>query len=118
MATDLMVDWVKIVWERRFGALRNTPCMLVAESFHGHMSEELTVQLERKNCCLVVIPFGMISQLQSINDSVNKSFKHYLRNHYEARLLSENFHYHKLARSRGHLLQNVQNGSRPLGRRS
>jgi hypothetical protein len=61
MSVDLMEDWVKNVWERRCGALLNPQNMLVPDAFHGHVSEELTVKLERKYSDLVVIPGGMTS---------------------------------------------------------
>jgi hypothetical protein len=59
--THFMVEWVKIVWERRFGTLLNPLNMSVVESFRAHVSEEVIFQLERKNCYLVVITFGIIS---------------------------------------------------------
>jgi hypothetical protein len=90
MTTDLMDDGVKNVWERSHGSLRNLPNMLVLESFLGHLSEELKAELERRNCNVVVIPCCITSQLQSINVSVNKQFKDYLKKEYEAWLLSEN----------------------------
>jgi hypothetical protein len=83
MTVDLMEDWVKNVWERRPGALRNPPSMLVLNAFRGHLSEELKVKLQRKNCDLVVIPCGM-SQLQPLDVSVNKPIKDYLRKEYKA----------------------------------
>jgi hypothetical protein len=64
--------------------------MLDLDAFRGHLSEELKVKLERKNCDFVVIPGGMTSQLQALDVSVNKPFKDYLRREYEAWLLSEN----------------------------
>jgi hypothetical protein len=58
--------------------------MLVLDAFRGHLSEELKVTLERKNCDLVVIPGGMNSQLQPLDVSVNKPFKDYLRKECES----------------------------------
>jgi hypothetical protein len=60
-------DWVRNVWERHPGALRNPPSLLVLDTFRGHLSEELKVKLERKNCDLVVILGGMTSQLQTLD---------------------------------------------------
>jgi hypothetical protein len=90
MAVDLMEDWVKNVWERRSGAPRNPPSMLVLDVFRGHLYEEMKVELERKNCNLVVILGGITSQLQPLDVSVNKPFKDHLRKEYKAWLLSEN----------------------------
>jgi hypothetical protein len=48
-----MEDWVKNIWERCPGALHNPPSMLVLDAFHRHLSEELKVKLERRNCGLL-----------------------------------------------------------------
>jgi hypothetical protein len=48
MTVDMMEDWVKNVWERRPGALRKPPSMLVLDAFRGHLSEELKVKLEEE----------------------------------------------------------------------
>jgi hypothetical protein len=45
MKVDLMEYWVKIVWERRPGALSNPPSMLVLDVFRGHLSDELKFKL-------------------------------------------------------------------------
>jgi hypothetical protein len=39
MTVDLMEDWMKSVWERRPGALRNT-LKTSDDAFHGNLSEE------------------------------------------------------------------------------
>jgi hypothetical protein len=44
--------------------------MLVLDTFHGHLSEELAVKLERQNCDLIVIPEDMTSQIQPPDVSV------------------------------------------------
>jgi hypothetical protein len=49
--------------------------MLVLDAFHGHLSEEIKVKLERKDWDLVVIPSGMMSQLQPLHVSINKPSK-------------------------------------------
>jgi hypothetical protein len=64
--------------------------MLILDAFRGHLSDELKVELERKNFNLVVVLGGMTSQLQPLDVSVNKPFKDYLRKEYEAWLLSKN----------------------------
>jgi hypothetical protein len=90
MTAYFMEHWVKNVWKRCPGALCNWPSMLILDAFHGHLSEELRGILERKNCDLVVTLGGMTSQLQPLNDLINKPFKDYLRKEYKVRLLSEN----------------------------
>jgi hypothetical protein len=37
----------------------HSPSMLVLDAFCEHLSEEVKVTIERKNCDLVVIPGGM-----------------------------------------------------------
>jgi hypothetical protein len=74
MTADLMENWVKKVWERHPGGLRNPPSMLVLDVFHRHLPEQLKVKWERKKCDLVVFPDGMTSQIQPLGVSVNKSF--------------------------------------------
>jgi hypothetical protein len=68
------------------------------------LSEELKVRCEWKNCDIVVIPGGIMSERQPPDVSINKLPKDYSRKEYEAWLLSENLP--KLA------------GSQLLGRRS
>jgi hypothetical protein len=64
--------------------------MLVLDAFRGHLSEELEVNLKRKNCGLVASPVGVTRRLQPLDVSVNKPFKGHLRKQYEAWLLYEN----------------------------
>jgi hypothetical protein len=47
--------------------------MLVVEVFCGHLSEELKVKFERKNCDLVGISGDMSSQLEALDVLVNKT---------------------------------------------
>jgi hypothetical protein len=49
--------------------------MLVLDAFHGHLSEEITVKLYRKNCDLVVILGGMTSQITSFRVLFNTAVK-------------------------------------------
>jgi hypothetical protein len=66
--------------------------MIIIDTFHWHLSEELKVKLERKNCVLVMIPDGMTSQLHRLGVSVNKPFKAYLRKEYEAWFIQKTFY--------------------------
>jgi hypothetical protein len=81
---NFMADWTKNIWHRRLRALFNL------DTFLGQLFEELKVKLERKKCDLVVIPCGVISQLQPRSVSVNVQFQDCLINGYEAWLLFEN----------------------------
>jgi hypothetical protein len=74
MADDFMEYWLINVWKRRPGALRRPPNILVLVACHGHLSEEVKVKLELKNCVLVVVLDCMTSQFQLLDVSVNEAF--------------------------------------------
>ena len=59
-----MVDWLKVVWARRPGGLRQRRNMLVLDAFRGHVTDEVKNQVKELNGDLVIIPGGMTSQLQ------------------------------------------------------
>uniref|UniRef100_A0A8C9ZJZ3 Pogo transposable element derived with KRAB domain n=1 Tax=Sander lucioperca TaxID=283035 RepID=A0A8C9ZJZ3_SANLU len=88
MDTDLVVDWLKVVWGRRRGALHKKRNMLVLDASRGHLMEPVKTQLRKMNGDLVIIPGGMTSQLQVLDVVVNKSFKDNLRKRYTEWLLS------------------------------
>uniref|UniRef100_A0A8D0DA03 HTH CENPB-type domain-containing protein n=1 Tax=Sander lucioperca TaxID=283035 RepID=A0A8D0DA03_SANLU len=88
MDTDLVVDWLKVVWGRRCGALHKKRNMLVLDAFRGHLMEPVKTQLRKMNGDLVIIPGGMTSQLQVLDVVVNKSFKDNLCKRYTEWLLS------------------------------
>ena len=79
METELVVDWLKVVWGRRPGGLRKKRNMLVLDAFRGHLTEPVKKQLRDMNGDLVIIPGGMTSQLQVLDVVVNKPFKDNLR---------------------------------------
>uniref|UniRef100_A0A672HMK3 HTH CENPB-type domain-containing protein n=1 Tax=Salarias fasciatus TaxID=181472 RepID=A0A672HMK3_SALFA len=74
METELVVDWLKVVWGRRRGGLRKTRNMLVLDAFRGRLTEPVKKQLHSMNRDLVIIPGGMTSQLQVLDVVVNKPF--------------------------------------------
>lgn len=87
MTAELMSDWIRVVWQRRPGAMLGGPSgtrsMLVLDAFRGHLTPEVKTRLQNSNCDLVVIPGGMTPVLQPLDVSVNKPFKAYLRQQYE-----------------------------------
>ena len=95
MDTDLVVDWLKVVWGRRRGALHKKRNMLVLDAFRRHSTEPVKTQLRKMNGDLVIVPGGMTSQLQVLDVVVNKPFKDNLRKWYNEWLLSGN-HSHQL----------------------
>ncbi|KAM3597912.1 uncharacterized protein V6R79_011098 [Siganus canaliculatus] len=85
MGTELVVDWLKVVWGRRRGGLRKTRNM---DAFHGNLTEPVKKRLRSMNGDIVIIPGGMTSQLQVLDVVVNKPFKDNLRKRYTEWLLS------------------------------
>jgi hypothetical protein len=90
MTSDLMKDWLLVVWNRRPGALLRKRGMLVLDAFKGHLTPDVkaTITGGSINTDLVVIPRGMISQLQVLDVVVNKLFKDHLKQLYSEWLLS------------------------------
>jgi hypothetical protein len=91
MTEELMVEWLKEVWQRRPGALLKKTGMLVLDSFKGHLTEKVkTVASNPLDTDLVIMPGGMTSQLQVLDAVVNKPLKDRLRHLYGEWLLSGN----------------------------
>jgi hypothetical protein len=90
---DLVRDWVKVMWQRRPGALLNIPSLLVLDSFKGHLTEEVKKVIRAGNSDMVVIPGGMTSLLQPLDVSVNKPFKDRLKATYTEWMLKEEKEY-------------------------
>jgi hypothetical protein len=60
------------------------------DAFRGHLSNRIRHKLRSKNADLVIIPSGMTNQLQSLDVSINKLFKHLVRKRYDAWLNKDN----------------------------
>lgn len=88
MDGPLVVDWLKVVWNRRPGALLRQRAMLVLDAFRGHLTEQVKTNVRDNNTDLVIIPGGMTSQLQVLDVVVNKPFKDKLRGCYTEWLLA------------------------------
>ncbi|TWW54824.1 Pogo transposable element with KRAB domain [Takifugu flavidus] len=56
METELVVDWLKVVWGRRRGGLRKKRNMLILDAFCGHLSDPVKKQVKAMNGDLVIIP--------------------------------------------------------------
>jgi hypothetical protein len=93
MTSDLMKDWLLVVWNRRPGALLRKWGMLVLDAFKGHLTPEVkaTITGGSINTDLVVIPGGMTSQLQVLDVVVKKLFKDHLKQLYSECLLSADY---------------------------
>uniref|UniRef100_A0A8C4STC8 HTH CENPB-type domain-containing protein n=1 Tax=Erpetoichthys calabaricus TaxID=27687 RepID=A0A8C4STC8_ERPCA len=80
MDNDLVIDWLKCVWQRRLGSLLKMPNMLVMDSFRGHLTEGVKKRLKDGKTDQVIIPGGMTSLLQPLDVCINWPFKaHVLR---------------------------------------
>jgi hypothetical protein len=79
MTSDLMKNWLLVVWDRKPGALLRKRVMLVLDAFKGHLIPEVkaTITGSSINTDLVVIPGSMTSELQVLD--VNKPFKDHLK---------------------------------------
>jgi hypothetical protein len=64
--------------------------MLAVDAFHGHLTDRIRNRLRNKIITLVIIPSGMTSQLQPLDMSINKPFKHLVCKHYDAWLNKDN----------------------------
>ena len=76
MINDLMVEWLKCVWNKWPGALLKRCGLLVLDSFHGHTTDEIKKLLyEEMKTDITVIPGRITSQLQVMDVGVNKPLK-------------------------------------------
>ncbi len=72
---DEMIQWVKNVWSRRTVDSSNPSSLLVLDSFRDHLVSSVKQKLHKKATNIIVIPDELISKLQPLNVSINKSFK-------------------------------------------
>lgn len=89
MNSELVLEWLKLVWLRRPGSMLRLPSMLVLDAFKGHTTPQVKEALKAARSDLVIIPGGMTSQLHPLDVSVNKVFKAHLREKYNLWLISE-----------------------------
>lgn len=59
---ETVLEWFRMVWCRRPGALLKPRSMLVLDSFRGHMTDRVKKAVANAECDLVVIPGGMTSR--------------------------------------------------------
>lgn len=75
MSDELVVDWLKTVWQNRPGALLHRKALLVLDSFRGHLTNRVKSRLADYGTDLAVIPGGLTSVLQPLDVCVNRPFK-------------------------------------------
>jgi DDE superfamily endonuclease len=71
----MVKEWVRLVWQRRPGALLRLPSLLVLDAYAGHRTDDAKRLLQADNTDLAIIPGGMTSILQPLDVSINKPFK-------------------------------------------
>lgn len=72
---ELLLEWIKRVWNQQPGALLKHPGMLVMDSFRGHLTDNVKKGLSKIKTQQVIIPGGMTSMLQPLDVCINKPFK-------------------------------------------
>jgi len=88
--------------------------MLVLDSFRGHLNEDVKKKLQRGQTHMVVIPRGVTSILQLLDDSINKPFKELLR-FYGEWMAEGNHRYMPGGKISGHPWKPCARGSCELG---
>ena len=79
MDKNLMIDWVKNIWGKHPGGLRQKS-LLVLDAFRCHKSDYIkTLLKEDYRLMLTIIPGGIMSIFQPLDVSVNKPMKVMLR---------------------------------------
>lgn len=90
MMAHHILDWIKVVWNRRRGRLRHLWSFLPLDTFKGRLHEDVENLLQQMNTDFAIILSEMTSQLQPLDISVNIALKGYLREDYEVRLQQDN----------------------------
>ncbi|GFV28193.1 DDE-1 domain-containing protein [Trichonephila clavipes] len=71
--------WIKNIWQRRPGALRNPQSLLVWDMFRFHLTDNTKKLLTECNTDIAVIPGGLTSLVQPLDVCINKPFKQNLK---------------------------------------
>ncbi|GFT11701.1 pogo transposable element with KRAB domain [Trichonephila clavipes] len=71
--------WIKNIWQRRPGALRNPQSLLVWDMFRSHLTNNTKKLLTECNTDIAAIPDGLTSLVQPLDVYINKSFKQNLK---------------------------------------
>ncbi|KAK8758329.1 hypothetical protein V5799_004041 [Amblyomma americanum] len=82
MDDELVLDWVKSVWEKRPGAMPARRSLLVLDSFRGHLTGRVKERLRGIRTDMAVIPGGLNGMLQPLDVSVKRPFKVEFRRQY------------------------------------
>lgn len=82
MDDELVLDWIKSVWQNRPGAMLAKRSLLVLDSFRGHLTDRVKKQLGSIRTDMAVIPGGLTGVLQPLDVSINRPFKVEFRRQY------------------------------------
>ena len=87
MSNDLVMYWVKHVWERLPGMILQNLCIvLVMDSYGGQLTNDTKGKLQQLNCVQVIIPGGMTSMLWPLDMCINCPFKAHMKQMYGGRV--------------------------------
>lgn len=75
--------WHAKVWMKRKMAMFHRKSVLMLDSAPGHRTDEAKLKFSSGGTLIAMIPGGLTKKLQVLDISVNKSFKAYLRQHWE-----------------------------------
>ncbi|GFX40387.1 pogo transposable element with KRAB domain [Trichonephila clavipes] len=81
--------WIKNIWQRRPGALRNPQSLLVWDMFRSHLTDNTKKLLTECKTDIAVIPRGLTSLVQPLDVCINKPFKQNLKQQWNIWMLGE-----------------------------
>ncbi|XP_075742515.1 uncharacterized protein LOC119169112 isoform X1 [Rhipicephalus microplus] len=90
MNEAVMLEWIKVVWNRWPGALLHLRSMLVLDVFRDHLTDAVKRALGDGETGLAVISGCMTSTLQPLDVVLNKSFKDRVRLEYQEWMSDDN----------------------------
>ncbi|GFU73219.1 pogo transposable element with KRAB domain [Trichonephila clavipes] len=79
--------WIKNIWQRRPGALRNPQSLLVWDMFRSHLTDSTKKLLTECNTDIAIIPGELTSLVQPLDVCINKPFKQNLKRQWNIWLL-------------------------------
>lgn len=82
MNDDLVLDYVKTIWQNGPGALLSKRSLLVLDSFRCRLTDKVKKQLHRVGPDMAVIPGSLTGMLQPLDVNVNRPFMAEFRRHY------------------------------------
>ena len=84
MDEDGVKLWLDKVWSRRPGGLIKKTSLLVWDQFRAHLTQATKNRVHNLNTKVAVIPGGLTCQLQPLDVCINKPFKVYVREEWNA----------------------------------